>query len=109
MNVVCYVREVLDTNEAYVAPTNFPVINYKDWPKTIETLTEFLDRFLGETKIPLGYVVRKMVELPVGDNPREAYPTIAAEMIRRATHDLTVYHADNKKIWDIIAKMNRNE
>ena len=53
--------------------------------------------------------MRKTVEFPVGDNPREAYPTIASEMIRRATHDSTVYCADNRKVWDIIAKMTRDE
>ena len=46
-NVVRSVQEVCDTNEVYVAPTNFPVLNDKYWPKTIETLTEFLDSFLG--------------------------------------------------------------
>ena len=109
MNMVRSVCGVRDTNEAYVAPTDFPVINDKYWPKTIETLTDFLDKFLGEINIPLGYVVRKTVELLVGDDPREAYPTIAAEMIHRATHDLTVYRSDNKKVWDIIAKMTRDE
>ena len=69
-----------------MAPNDFPVINYKYWPKTIETLTEFIDSFLGETIFPLGYVVRKTVELPVGDDPREAYPTISAEMICRSIH-----------------------
>ena len=69
-----------------MAPTDFPVINDKDWPKTIETLTEFLDSFLGETKIPLRYVVCKTVEFLVVDDPREAYPTISAEMICRSIH-----------------------
>ena len=77
--------------------------------ETIETLTEFIGSFLGETKIPLGYVVCKTVELLVVDDPREAYPTIAAEIIRRTTHDSTVYLADNQKVWDIIAKMTRDK
>ena len=47
MNMVRSVCGVRDTNEAYVAPTDFPVINDKYWPKTIKTLTEFLDSFLG--------------------------------------------------------------
>ena len=109
MDVFRSICEVRDTNRAYVAPTVFPVINDKDWPKTIETLTEFLDSFLGDTKIPLGYVFRKTVAFPEGDNPRPAYPTIAAEMICRATHGSTVYRSDNQKFWDIIAQITRDQ
>ena len=98
MDVFRSICEVRDTNRAYVAPTVFPVINDKDWPKTIETLAELLDSFFGETKIPLRYVVRKTVALTEGDDLRPAYPTIAAEMIRRETHDSTVYHSDNRKV-----------
>ena len=109
MNAVRSVREICNANEVYVALTDLPVINNKDCPKTIETLTEFLVSFFGETKTPLGYFVRKTVELPVGNDPRDAYPTIAAKMIRRATHNSMVYSADNQKVWDTIAKMTRDQ
>ena len=36
------------------APTN----NMKDWPKTIQSLVEYLKGCLGVTKIPLAYVIK---------------------------------------------------
>ena len=57
MNVVRSVRDISDANKAHVSPNNYPVITDKDFPKTIKTLTEFLDKFLGETKIIFGYVI----------------------------------------------------
>jgi len=35
-----------------------PTINMKDWPKTIQSLVEYLKGCLGVTKIPLAYVIR---------------------------------------------------
>ena len=109
MEVVREVRQMRDVELAYENPTDYPTIDAKDWPKTIEGLTEFLDGYLGETKIPLGYVIRKSVELPEGADPSDEYPTIAAEMIRRAPHGTAVYRADNRKVWDIIAAITRTE
>ena len=56
LDTVRTVRELRDSDIAYSAPTEYPVINDKDWPRTIESIVEFLGTFLGETKIPLAYV-----------------------------------------------------
>ena len=47
--------------------------------------------------------------MPEGNDPRPAYPIIAAEMIRRATHNSIVYRSDNQKVWDIIAQITRDQ
>lgn len=100
-------RELRDSEIAYEAPTEYPTINVKDWPKTIEAIREFLRIFLGETKIPLAYVIRDTVELPEGDDPSDGYATVQDEMIRRAPHGTQVYQTDNQMVWTIIAQISR--
>ena len=45
------------------------MIDAKNWPKTIEDIEEFLRGRLGEQKIPLAYVIRPNIEVPVGFDP----------------------------------------
>ena len=106
------VRELREFDSTYKPPT----INAKDWPKTMETIEEYLRSILGERKIPLAYVVRKEADVPPLDPP-VVYTTIQEEMISRARHytlaaDGTktfdpVYLANNGKVWDIISKITR--
>jgi len=67
--------------DVYTAPMEYPKINEKDWPKTIEAIHEFLHHHLGETKIPLAYVVREEVPLPGDPDPAGDYAMIQDEMI----------------------------
>ena len=53
-------REFRDFESTYKATTdNAPTINAKDWPKTMESIHEFLRSYLGDHKLTLAYVVRK--------------------------------------------------
>jgi len=104
------VRAKRDADAAYKNPVtaDYPVINDKDWPKTIESIVEFLGTFLGETnKIPLVYVIRETVGLPEGDDPSDRYAGRAEEMIRRAPHDSEVFESDQNKVWEIISKTTK--
>lgn len=110
------VRDLREFESTYKAPTEAPTINGKDWPKTMESIEEYLRSYLGERKIPLAYVVRKNDAVP--DNDLEVvYPTIQDEMIARAPHytinaanvkvpDPT-YLVNREKVWDIISKITR--
>ncbi|KAI2507228.1 hypothetical protein MHU86_7185 [Fragilaria crotonensis] len=70
----------------YKAPDDPPTINPKDWPKTMESVHEYLRSYLGEQKIPLAYVVRKDEAVPITDPEGGYYATIQDEMIARASH-----------------------
>jgi hypothetical protein len=75
LDTIRTVRELREFESTYKAPTgNLPTINAKDWPKTMETIEEYLRSLLGERKILLAYVVRKNDGIPEGDNPSTLYP-----------------------------------
>ncbi|KAI2511159.1 hypothetical protein MHU86_3294 [Fragilaria crotonensis] len=79
------VRDLREFESTYKAPTEAPTINAKDWPKTMESIEEYLRSYLGERQIPLAYVVRKSEAVPEIDG-EPTYPTIQDEMIARAPH-----------------------
>jgi ribosomal protein S13 len=109
-------RELRDFESTYKAPDDPPAINAKDWPKTMESVHEYLRSFLGDQKIPLAYVVRKDEDVPTND-PITGYPTVQDAMIARAKHYTVaangtrtpdpVYINNREKVYEIIAKMTR--
>ena len=108
LNTIRTIRDLRDSDITYSAPTEYPVSNDKDWPRTIKSLVEFLGTCLGETKIPLAYVIHETVELlDVADTPAD-YAYVGEEMTWRAPHDTAIYRADNKKVWDIIYQITRD-
>jgi ribosomal protein S13 len=119
LDSISTVRELREFESSYKVPTdNLPTINAKDWPKTMETIDEYLRSYLGERNIPLVYVVLKTEAIPAGPDPPTNYRSIQDEMITRAPHtqvgaDGTVgpdpiYLANREKVWDIISKITRD-
>jgi hypothetical protein len=116
LDAIRALRELRDFESTYKAPDDPPAINAKDWPKTMESIHEYLRSFLGDHKIPLAYVVRKDVDVPVND-PMTGYPTVQDAMIARAKHFIVaangtrtpdpVYINNREKVYEIIAKMTR--
>lgn len=111
-------REQRDYESSYKAPDDPPTINAKDWPKTMESIQEYLRSYLGEQKIPLAYVVRKDEDVPAID-PDGSYATVQDEMIARAKHfslgadgirvpDPT-YITNREKVWEIMSKITRDQ
>jgi hypothetical protein len=113
-DVIFQLREFEST---YKPSTNTPTINAKDWPKTIESILEFLHSYLGEHKIPLAYVVRKDTAVPTID-PVNGYATAHDDMIARGRYctigaDGTIipdpiYITNREKVYEIIAKITRD-
>jgi hypothetical protein len=117
--VIRTVRELREFESIYKAPTGDPPsINAKDWPKTLESIEEYLRSILGERKIPLAYVVCKDEAIPMGHNPATSYPTKQDEMIMRAPHysigedgvkiPNPAYLVNREKVWDIISTITRD-
>ena len=57
-----------------------PTINTKDWPRTIDTIEEYLHGYLGATKIPLAYVIRENEAMSHMD-PAGGYNNYKEELI----------------------------
>lgn len=116
LELIHTVRELCEYESTYKTPStdSAPTINAKDWPKTMESIEEYLRSYLGERKIPLAYVIRKSQTIPAGPDAGP-YPTIQDEMIRRAPHFLAdgttpdpIFLVNREKVWDIIAKLTRD-
>jgi len=95
-----------------------PTISMKDWPKTIQSLVEYLKGCLGVTKIPLAYVIRD--EASVFPDPPGGYATRQQELIARAPILATVgsvgmanpftqtYLDDRSKVWELLSAITRD-
>ena len=109
-------KEYKNQESTWECPSEAPTINYNDWPKTMESILEYLRACPGTTKIPLAYVVRDTVEVPAdADDPAGEYDTVQDEMIARAPHvdqngdPLPTYQADNRLVWEKISAFTRDE
>ena len=117
LDTIRALRELRDFELSYRPPDDPPAINAKDWPKTMESLHEYLRSYLGDRKIPLAYVVRKDEAVP-DDDPPGQYATVQDAMIARARQftieaDGTrtidaVYLTNREKVYKIIAKITRD-
>jgi hypothetical protein len=74
---------------------------------TMEAIRELFGSVLGETGVPLAYVVRENVEIPSGTDPSEGYITVAEKMIARAPHGNQSYTNDSMEVWSYMANINR--
>jgi hypothetical protein len=75
----------------------------------INNIESFLGQYLGETKIPLAYVIREDPDVaPEADNLPTNYSIKQAEMITRAPHQQganphSMFTEDNHKVWALLA------
>ncbi|KAI2493979.1 hypothetical protein MHU86_20553 [Fragilaria crotonensis] len=126
LDAIRELRELREFEASYKKPEDFPTINAKDWPKTMEAIDEYLRSVLGERKIPLAYVTRKDIEVP--DDADLTYPTIQDQMIARAPHYVVntagvphyvvntagvrtldpTYIINREKVWEIISRITRD-
>ena len=71
--------------ESHQDPQEKPTIDHKDWNKTWDNFMDYINGFLGQTGVPLGYIVRDDLNVkPSNDDPASNYDTVALEMIERA-------------------------
>jgi hypothetical protein len=96
LTVVRSLRSTKEYEENFKVTAEQTVINEKDWPRTMEAICELFDSVLGETGVPLDYVVRENVEIPPDTDPSEGYITVAEEMISRAPNGNHAYSNDNE-------------
>jgi hypothetical protein len=86
--------------------TEEPVINYKYWTITLETIKEYLTSQYGGTGATLYYVVQRDIEVKSeAEDPTEGYETVDQEMIARAPHMGRAFVNDGRKVLDIISNI----
>ena len=66
---VCHTNNLCATERNHENATAVPLLTASYWPKNIEMLQEFLRGHLGETRIPLAYVIRNEPAIPAVDPP----------------------------------------
>jgi hypothetical protein len=103
-------RALRDSEKEYKQPTDAPDVDEKYMITTIDNIESYLGKYVGDTKVPLSYVIRDDPEvIPEADDPPENYETRQSEMVARAPHTDAagnpdpVFVQDNHTVWDIIA------
>jgi hypothetical protein len=83
-----------------------PFINDKDWPRTLETIKEYLASQYGGTGATFDYVVWPDIEVkPEAQDPVEGYETVDQDMTVRAPHKGRAFVNDMRKVWDIMSNI----
>jgi hypothetical protein len=93
----------------HTGPTEQSKFNVKKKGDSVKYITSHLHKFLGETLVPLSYVIgqEEAVEDEVDDLPGN-YESIQLEMTARAPHITAagdphpIFVKDNHKVWDIL-------
>jgi hypothetical protein len=96
----CYnMKEIEDNEEEEELPGK--LVRVDKVRDVIENIDHYLNRKRGSSGLPLAYVVRDEVNLPLID-PGYGMPTTAQEMIARGPHFGTYYQIDNQEVWQVI-------
>jgi hypothetical protein len=80
------------------------ILKIEDIRTNIENLDSYLMNALGETFLPLAYLVREQVELPLIDQGF-GLPSFHEEMVSRGDHQGTAFQRDNITLWNVISHM----
>jgi hypothetical protein len=82
------------------------LINDKDWPRTLETIKEYLASQYGGTGATLDYVVRPDIAVkPEAEDPADGYNMVDQEMTARAPHTGRAFVDDRRTVWDIMSNI----
>jgi hypothetical protein len=107
LTVVRRLRSTKEYEENFKVTAEQPIINEKDWLRTMEEIREFCGSILGETGVPLAYAVRDNVEIPPGTDPSEGYITVAEDIVARAPHRNQAYANESMEAWSYMANITR--
>jgi hypothetical protein len=114
LDSVCLYREYKKWEEEH-KDVDLLEINTKDWPQTMDAIDEWLRGCLGVTNIPLAYVVRPTIAIPMTD-PVGGYATMQDELIARAPIQGPTegswhpnYLADSVCVWEKLSELTREQ
>jgi hypothetical protein len=82
------------------------VINDKDWPRTLETIREYLASQYGVAGATLDYVVRPDIEVkPEAEDPAEGYETVDQEINARVPCTGRYFVNDRRNVWYVMSNI----
>jgi hypothetical protein len=106
LEVVCGYREKQRNEEKFKKAAVEPDINDKNWPRTMESIRQYLAAQYGAKGSTLDYVIRQEVEVkPHASDPSENYDIVDLEMTARAPNTGRTFQDDKQKVWDILSNM----
>jgi hypothetical protein len=109
LTFVCIYRDRQWHEVSFKKKVEESVINYNNWPRTLETIKEYLASQYGGTRATLDYVVWSYIVFkPEAEDPAEGYDTVDHEMTARAPHTVGAFLDDRRKVWDIMSNIYRN-
>jgi hypothetical protein len=83
-----------------------PVINEKDWPRTLENIKEYLASQYGGIGATLEYVIRAETTVkPEAYDHVEDYDLVDQEMTVHVPHSRQAFVNDRHKVWDIMSNI----
>jgi hypothetical protein len=95
--------------ESFKKTAGEPVINGKDWSRTLENIKVYLASQYGGTGAALDYVIRvKATSNTEADDPADAYEMVDQEMNAHAPHSGRHFVNDKRKVWDIMSRICGN-
>jgi fermentation-respiration switch protein FrsA (DUF1100 family) len=106
-------KDLKIAEEDHVNPTNKPVIKDDNWPRTIDDIEEYLRNHLGQTKIPLAYIVSRKdenVPPPHGNDPLVNYTIAQNKLFAQALHydandnHTELFNNDNHQVWTLLVE-----
>jgi hypothetical protein len=106
LTLVCSYRDQQQHEANFKKTEEEPVINDKDWPRTLETINEYLDSKYGGTGATLDYVVRPDIAVePEAEDPVDGHDTVDQEMNARAPATGQAFVENMRKGWDIMSNI----
>ena len=77
-------RKLKESEKEHTDPLVSPVVDTKNWPKTMESFDEYLRGYIGVKGVPLSYVVRSEEAVaPSLDEPETSFLSAEEEMVAR--------------------------
>jgi hypothetical protein len=93
-------------HEVSFKKTEEPVINDKDWTRTLEIIKDYLASQYGRTGATLDYAVMPDIAVkPEAEDPADGYDTLDQEMKTRAPHTGRDFVDGRHKVWDIMSNI----
>jgi hypothetical protein len=101
--LVCSYRDQQHHEVGLKKTAEEPVINDKDWPRTMKKISEYLASQYGVAGATLDYVVRLDIEVkPESEDPAGGFETVDQEMTTRAPHTGISFVNERCTVWDIM-------
>ena len=107
VQAICTIRDLHDSDGNWDDP-KAPMINEKDWSKTLDGIDEFFRKCYGITSIPLVYIIRKDTTPKEGEETDWDDPLEPSQRPMALSSKNPTFVTDNKMLFDKLAELTRD-